>query len=83
MGVLTMSNIPKMSDRFIAHIVMTYVYSFLFYGLIIWVFKRYVAVRSAFFSENSARMYTLLVRNIPRNFSTKRASATGLSHTSR
>lgn len=65
MGVLTMSNIPKMSDRFIAHIVMTYVYSFLFYGLIIWVFKRYVAVRSAFFSENSARMYTLLVRNIP------------------
>lgn len=65
MGVLTMSNIPKRSDRFMAHIAVTYFYSFLFYGVIMWTFKRYTALRTSYLTANCVRAYTLLLRGIP------------------
>jgi hypothetical protein len=65
MGVLTMSNIPKRSDRFMAHIAVTYFYSFLFYGVIMWTFKRYTALRTSYLAANCVRAYTLLLRGIP------------------
>jgi hypothetical protein len=72
MGVLTMSNIPKRSDRFMAHIAFTYLYSFLFYGAIVWAFRRYAALRSAYFATNCVRAYTLLLRNIPKDLLSKK-----------
>jgi hypothetical protein len=65
MGVLTMSNIPNRSDRFIVHIAVTYLYSLLFYCYIVWAFKGYTSLRSAYLAANCVRGFTLLLRNIP------------------
>jgi hypothetical protein len=48
-----------------AHIAVTYFYSFLFYGVIVWTFKRYTALRASCLAANCVRAYTLLLRGIP------------------
>lgn len=67
-----MSNIPKRSDKFIAHIVFTYLFSFIFYGAIVWVFRSYATLRASYLTANCVRIYTLLVRNIPPELHSKR-----------
>jgi len=65
LGVTTLGNIEQRDPRMTTHTVMSYLFSFIFYGCMIAAYRSFLSIRKRYLNINCPRAYTIMVTEIP------------------